>query len=30
MKQFIKDELRRCNDIIVAEANRENKVKKVA
>ena len=30
MKQFIKDELRRCNEIIVTEANRENKVKKVA
>ena len=25
MKQFIKDELRRCNEIIVAEANREIK-----
>ena len=25
MKQFIKDELRRCNRIIVAEANREIK-----
>ena len=30
MKQFIKDELRRYNIIIVTEANRENKVKKVA
>ena len=25
MKQFIKDELRRCNQIIIAEANREIK-----
>ena len=25
MKQFIKDELRRCNEIIVTEANRKIK-----
>jgi hypothetical protein len=30
MKQFIKNELKRYNIIIVTEANRENKVKKVA